>query len=216
MVPVGLTKFREGLQQLEPFTKEDSLEVLSIIHKWQRIFQEHYNTRLVYGSDEWYIKAELPLPEDEEYEDYHQLENGVGLIRTLQMEFDAYYDDLQGDDRVRSISVATGVLAAPYLSRLSDKLKLKFPNIKVQIYTIVNHYFGPEITVAGLITGNDIITQLKSCDLGESLLIPDIMLRSNETVLLDDVTVKDMEKALQTPIRIVQSDGKSFIDSIIM
>lgn len=216
VVPVGLTKFREGLEPLEPFTKEDSIEVLSIIHKWQKIFMEHYQTRLVYASDEWYIKAELPLPGEEDYEGYPQLENGVGLIRSMETEFEGYFNDLKGDDRRRSLSIATGVLAAPYLSKMADKLKEKFPNISVEIYTIINHFFGPNITVAGLITGNDIVAQLKDCKLGECLLIPDVMLRNGETVLLDDVTVKDMEKALQTPIRIVQSDGKSFIDSIIM
>jgi NifB/MoaA-like Fe-S oxidoreductase len=132
------------------------------------------------------------------------------------VEFDTYYEELPGDERYREISLATGVLAAPFLKKLVLKLKCKYPNIKIEQYTILNHYFGTDITVAGLITGGDIISQLKGQPLGESLLLPDVLLRNGETVLLDDVTVDDMENALQTKIRIVQSDGKSFIDSIIM
>ncbi len=216
VVPVGLTKFRKGLEELTPFTKEDSLEVLDIIHRWQNIFLTHYQTRFIYASDEWYIKAGLPIPDAASYEGYPQIENGVGLIRSLQEEFSEYYEELIGDDRVRNLSIATGVLAAPYIRQLCDKLKDKFPEVKVTVHTIINDYFGKEITVAGLITGGDIINQLKNITLGESLLIPDVMLRSEEYVLLDDVTVEGMENALQTKIRIVQSDGKSFIDNIIM
>ncbi len=216
IVPVGLTKFREGLEQLEAFTKEDSLVVLEAVHRWQKIFLQHYGTRLIYASDEWYIKAELPIPQDEEYEGYPQIENGVGLVRSLQKEFEDYYKELSGDDRIREVSIATGVLASPILQQLTDQLKVKFPKVTVHLYTIINHYFGTNITVAGLVTGGDIMKQLKDQVLGDALLIPDVMLRHGETVLLDDLTVADMEKTLQTPVRIVQSDGKSFIDSIIM
>ena len=216
VVPVGLTKFREGLAELEAFSKEDSLQVLDTIHRWQNIFLTHYGTRFVYASDEWYIKAELPIPEADSYEGYPQIENGVGLIRSLQEEFKEYFEELNGDNRTRTLSLATGVLAAPYIRQLINKLQEKFPEIKVEVYTIINHYFGTDITVAGLITGGDITSQLAGHTLGEVLLIPDVMLRSGETVLLDDVTVAEMENSLQTKIRIVQSDGKSFIDSIIL
>ncbi len=215
VVPVGLTKFREGLEKLEGFNKEDALVVLDTIHRWQNIFLTHYGTRFIYASDEWYITAGLPIPDAASYEGYPQIENGVGLIRSLQDEFEEYFTKLQGDDRLREVSIATGVLAAPYIQQLTQKLTTKFPGVKAKVYTIINNYFGNEITVAGLITGGDIITQLNGKSLGEELLIPDVMLRNGESVLLDDVTVKEMEKALQTKIRIVQSDGKSFIDSII-
>jgi putative radical SAM enzyme (TIGR03279 family) len=216
IVPVGLTKFREGLEKLEGFSKEDSLVVLDIIHRWQNIFLTHYDTRFIYASDEWYIKAEMPIPDADSYEGYPQIENGVGLIRSLQNEFEEYYIELAGDARSKQISLATGILAAPYIKQLTTKLTQKYPNIKVEVYTILNHYFGTDITVAGLITGGDIKEQLKGQTLGEYLLLPDVLLRNGETILLDDVTVSDMENALQTKIRIVQSDGKSFIDSIIM
>ena len=216
VVPVGLTKFREGLEQLENFSKEDSLVVLEQIHRWQNIFLTHYGTRFIFASDEWYLKAELSLPDEDNYEGYPQIENGVGLVRSMQNEFNDAYEELEGDNRQRTLSIATGVLAAPVLKNMTDRLIQKFPYIKINLHTIINHYFGTQITVAGLITGGDIITQLKEQNLGDSLLLPEVLLRNGETVLLDDVTVEDMENALQTKIRIVQSDGKSFIDSIIM
>jgi putative radical SAM enzyme (TIGR03279 family) len=216
IVPVGLTKFREGLEKLEGFSKEDSLIVLDVIHRWQNIFLTHYDTRFIYASDEWYIKAELPIPDADSYEGYPQIENGVGLIRSLQNEFEDYYSELTGDDRSKHLSLATGVLAAPYIKQLTQKLSQKYPNIKIDVYTILNNYFGTDITVAGLITGGDIIMQLKGQELGEYLLLPDVLLRNGETILLDDITVSTMENTLQTKIHIVQSDGKSFIDSIIM
>lgn len=215
VVPVGLTRFREGLAELEPFTSEDSIQVLSQIHRWQSIFLEHYGTRLVYASDEWYLKAGLELPDEESYEGYPQIENGVGLVRSLQSEFDDAYNEIEGDYRSISLSLATGVLAAPVILRLIEKLNIKFPNIKVKVYTIINNYFGPQITVAGLITGRDLVEQLKGKELGDALLIPDVMLRSDEDILLDDMTVSELEGALQTKVRIVQSDGKSLIDAIL-
>ncbi|MDD3173447.1 MAG: DUF512 domain-containing protein [Herbinix sp.] len=216
VVPVGLTKYREGLQELESFTKEDSLEVLEQIHRWQKIFLTHYDTRFIYASDEWYLKAELPIPEEDFYEGYPQIENGVGMIRSLQNEFEDYFNEITGDDRSRNISIATGMLAAPVILRLTDRIVTKFPNIRIHLYTIINHFFGTQITVAGLLTGGDIISQLKGQVFGDNLLLPEVLLRSEETVLLDDVNIDEIENALQTKIRIVQSDGKSFIDSIIM
>ena len=215
VVPVGLTRFREGLTQLEPFSKEDSLKVLSQIHRWQDIFLKHYGTRLVYASDEWYLKAGLPIPDEESYEGYPQIENGVGLVRSLQTEFEEALEELVPDERVRNLSLATGVLAAPVIESLIKKLNIKFPNVKVKVYTITNNYFGPLITVAGLLTGKDIIEQLQGKELYDALLLPGVLLRSGEDVLLDDVTVSDIERSLQTKVRIVQSDGKSLVDAIL-
>lgn len=215
VVPVGLTKYREQLEVLEKFTKEDALKVIETIHRWQNIFLSHYGTRFIYAGDEWYITAELPIPNADSYEGYPQIENGVGLIRSFQDEFDEYLEEITGDNRKKEISLATGVLAAPYLKQMSKKLILKFPGIQIKVYTIINHFFGKDITVAGLITGGDILSQLKGQSLGEFLLFPDVLLKNGETVLLDDVTLEEIESALQTNIRIVQSDGKSFIDSII-
>ncbi|HKL79446.1 MAG TPA: DUF512 domain-containing protein [Mobilitalea sp.] len=215
IVPVGLTKYRKGLTLLEKFTKEDSLKVIETIHKWQNIFLTHYHTRFIYAGDEWYINAGLSIPEAETYEGYPQIENGVGMLRSFQDEFEEYLDTLAGDPRKKELSMVTGVLASPYMSQMLEKLNKKFPNIKVNFYTINNSFFGNDITVAGLLTGGDITTQLMGQNLGEYLILPDVLLRNGETILLDDVTVDDIEKSLQTIIRIVQSNGTSFIETII-
>lgn len=215
VVPVGLTKYREGLQQLEKFNKSDAIDVLTIIHCWQAILFKEYGSRFIHASDEWYLTAELPIPDADNYEGYLQIENGVGMVRSLTDEFEECFTNLPGDDIVRSISMATGELAAPILKEFMNRIKSKYPNIHVMVYTIVNEFFGHDITVAGLLTGQDIINQLKDKKLGDYLILPDVLLRSGEEILLDDITVDDMKNALQTEIRIVQSDGKSLIDAVL-
>lgn len=215
VVPIGMTRFREGLAKVEPFEKEDARRVLEIIKKWQNIILEHYGTRMVHASDEWYLMAELPLPEEEEYEGYPQIENGVGMVRSLNDEVDDYLKELTGDDRVRHLTLATGVLASPVISAQVEKIKTKFPNVEARVETIVNHFFGEHITVAGLLTGQDIIAQLKEKELGDFLLLPEVLLKSGEKVLLDDFTISDIEKALQTRIRIVKSEGEAFVCAVI-
>lgn len=214
-VPVGITKFRHGLTELESFTKEDSLSVIETIHRWQNIFMEHYNTRFIYASDEWYINAGLPIPQADDYQGYPQIENGVGMVRSFQDEFEDYFNDLSASKISKKISIATGALATDLISNIVASIKEKFPNIEIEIHTIVNNYFGKNITVAGLITGKDLIEQLKDIDLGDYLMLPDTLLRHGEDILLDDIRVEEIEKALQTSVRIVKSDGKSFIEGIL-
>ena len=215
VVPVGLTKYRKNLAPLEKFSKEDAKEVLALIHKWQDKLLNKYGTRFVFASDEWYLTAGLPIPKEEYYEGYGQLENGVGMVRSLEDEVEEYLAQLPGDDRIRNVSLATGVLAGPILQKQVDKMKEKYPNVTCNVYVIQNDFFGRDITVAGLLTGQDIIHQLKEKQLGDFLLLPSVLLRSGEDVLLDDLTVADLEKALQIQIRIVKSDGISFVDTIL-
>lgn len=215
VVPVGITKFRNGLAPLEKFYKEDARQIISIIHKYQEIYLKEYGTRFVYASDEWYLTAELPIPEEESYEGYGQIENGVGMVRSLLEEFQDYNKTLIGDSRTKGVSIATGQLAAPIIRGLVDQIQEKYPNITVDVYSIKNQFFGEEITVAGLLTGQDIIEQLKNKDLGEYLILPSVLLRSGEEVFLDDYTLTDVGNTLNTTIRVVQSDGQSLIDSII-
>ena len=215
VVPVGLTKYRENLAKLEKFSESDANEVLDLIHGWQEKLLEKYGTRFVFASDEWYITAKRPIPDADYYEGYGQLENGVGMVRSLEDEFDEYLSELPGDTREKKVSAATAVLAAPIIGGVTKKLKEKYPNVDCTVYTIRNDFFGHDITVAGLLTGQDIINQLKGKDLGEYLILPEVLLRSGEEVLLDDLTVSDLEKALQIEIRIVKSDGTSLIDTIL-
>lgn len=215
VVPVGLTKFRKGLAALEKFQKEDALEVLKLIHKWQEKLLKEHGTRFVFASDEWYITAGIPIPDETYYEGYGQIENGVGMVRSLIDEVKEELKKRKGDYRERIISTITGKLAGLQIKQLTEMIREKYPNIKIQVFVIENEFFGPDITVTGLITGQDILKQLKGKNLGEYLLMPSVMLRSGETVLLDDVTVEDLEKALQIPVRIVQSDGKSFVENFV-
>lgn len=215
VVPVGLTKFRDNLAPLKKFNKEDAIEVLNTIHKWQDKLLKEHGTRFVFASDEWYLTAQMPIPDEDYYEGYNQIENGVGMIRSLEDEVDDYLATLTGDDRTKKVSLATAVLASPIIKRQTEKVAEKYPNIDCNVYTILNDYFGRDITVAGLLTGQDIINQLKDKDLGDYLILPDVLLRSGEEVLLDDLTVSDLEKALQIEIRIVKSDGTSLIDTIL-
>ena len=215
VVPVGLTKFRDGLYPLEPFTKEDAKEVLGIIHKWQKKIYEEYGIHFIHAGDEWYLLAEEELPEEERYDGYLQLENGVGMLRLLLNEFEEAYEPLAGDGREIHLSMATGKLAYPYLKEMLERLKAKYPNLNVNLFEIRNDFFGERITVAGLITGQDLIAQLKGQDLGDALLLQCSMLRSGEEVFLDDVTVTELSDALQVPIDIVKSSGQDFIEAVL-
>ena len=207
VVPVGLSKFREGLEPLEPFTKEDAKIVIAQIEKWQKKAVEEFGLHFIHASDEWYLLAEEELPKEESYDGYLQLENGVGMLRLLQTEFQDALTETKGDSAKRKVSIATGKLAAPFIRKLMKDMTKKYPETEVLVYDITNQFFGEKITVAGLITGQDLKKQLKDQDLGEKLLLPCHMLRSGEEVFLDDVTVSELSEYLQIPIEIVDSDG---------
>lgn len=215
VVPVGLTKFRDGLYPLEPFTKEEAKEVLAIIHRWQKKIYEEYGTHFIHAGDEWYILAGEEMPEEERYDGYLQLENGVGTTRLLQNEFQEAFEKLSGDDRETEISLATGKLAYPYLKRMIETLQTKYPNVIVHLYEIRNDFFGELITVAGLITGQDLKAQLSGRPLGSRLLLPCCMLRNGEEVFLDDVTLDQLKEALQVQIDIVKSSGQDLIEAVL-
>ena len=218
VVPVGISKHREGLYPMEPFTSEDAKEVLSIIHEFQNKFMEEYDNHFVHASDEWYILANEPLPEEDNYDGYIQLENGVGMLRLQETEFHEALNQseiLPEEVNEKHLTIATGKLAGPFLKELVSDFNVKYPNVHVEVVEIINNFFGPRITVSGLMTGQDIIEQLKDRPLGDALLLPINVLRSGEDVLLDDVRICEIEKTLQVPVRIVQSNGKDLFDAFI-
>ena len=215
VVPVGLTRYRDGLYPLEPFTKEDACKVLDLIHSWQEKLLKEYGTHFIHAGDEWYILAERPMPEETTYDGYLQLENGVGMVRLLKEEVDAYLKKLPGDDRKRRVTIATGELAAPYLREHAASIQKKYPGVEVQVITVKNEFFGGKITVAGLITGQDLVNQLRGKDLGEELLLTTNMLKSDEPVFLDDMTVEQLQTALQIKVSIVESSGNDFVNCIL-
>ena len=215
VVPVGLTKFRDGLYPLEPFAKEEAKRVLETVHRWQEKLYGEYGVHFIHAGDEWYLLAEEEIPEEERYDGYLQLENGVGMLRLLFNEFDEAYQNTEGDDREKTLSIATGRLAYPYLKRRAEKVGEKYPNIRIHVYPVRNDFFGERITVSGLVTAQDIMAQLAGKELGESLLLPCNMLKADEDIFLDDYTVSQVSDALQVPIVIVKSSGQDLIDAIL-
>lgn len=217
VVPVGLSDHREGLYPLEPFNRDDAREVIVCIEKWQKKLYEEYGTHFIHASDEWYLLAGYEMPEEERYDGYLQLENGVGMIRLLTEEFHEGLKEAVTDGKKRHVTIATGHSAVGTIRKLAEELCEKFPNVTVDVYEIVNHFFGEQITVSGLMTGTDLKEQLQGKDLGETLLLPVNILRSGEDVqiLLDDITIPELENTLQIPISIVQSNGQDLVDKIL-
>ena len=215
VVPVGLSKYRDGLYPLEPITAEDAAKTIDIIEKWQKKVYAEHGIHFIHASDEFYILAGRELPEEERYDGYIQLENGVGMIRLLTTEVHEALDELEGDEEKEELSIATGKLAAVYLAGFLEEIKKKFPNRKVHLYPIRNDFFGEMITVAGLITGQDLIAQLKDKPLGSRLLLPECMFRSGEEVFLDDITRQEVENALQVSVNIVKSSGQDFVNAVL-
>lgn len=214
-VPVGLTKYREGLYPLERYGVDTARRVIETVKEFADAFFDVNGTRLAYASDEFYLRAELPLPESGFYEDFAQLENGVGVIANLKDDFYALYHQLEGDDKVRNVSLATGVDAAPFISELIDEMKKKWHNLKGVVYPIRNDFFGETITVAGLVTAQDIIAQLKGRELGDVLILPNCMLRHEQDKFLDDYTVEDVERALHVRIKLIGTEGDALLEGIL-
>ena len=216
-VPVGLTRYREGLCPLEPYTPEGARQVLDQVASWQKRCLETLGTRLVWCSDEFYLKAGRPLPAEEEYEDFTQLENGVGMLRLLESEFDAALACVPPDEPMSAppFAIATGEAAAPFIADLAEKAARRFPGLSGRVYPIANRFFGENVNVAGLVTGTDLIEQLRGRELGQRLLIPINMLRHAEHVFLDDVTVEQVEQALGVPVYAVEQDGGALADAML-
>ena len=233
VVPVGITIYREGLSYLKPYDMESSAKVIEQIEAWQKKFWEKFGSRIVYIADEFYIMAGNSIPDYEDYEDFPQIENGVGLIAQFKQEFMEYIGKLdycslkqknkiklQGakysqEFKLRIISIATGVSSYLHIKEMAQKLQQKYKNLNINIYKIENNFFGKNVTVTGLLTGQDILEQLKGKELGDELLLSRSMLRSGEEVLLDDYTISDIEKKLDVKVSIVDNSGKDFIEKIL-
>ncbi len=210
VVPVGITKYRDNLPELIPYDKDRSIEIIEQIQKVQENFLKDSGSRFVFLADEFYILAGIELPKDEEYEGYPQIENGVGLIRNFDEEFNLALESMDVNNKFGKVTLVTGVLANEFLVSIRDKIKEKLPNMEIEVYPIVNDFFGHTITVAGLVTGGDIINQLKN-NQNENLLIPDCMLRQDTDYFLDDVTISDIEKELNKNVYVSKVDGNDFV-----
>ena len=213
IVPLGVTKFREGLEPLEPFTPEHAGETIDQVTTFGDLCVEKYGTRIFWCGDEMYLSAGRELPPDEFYEEHTQLENGVGMLRLMETEFRSALKLSDEPDGV-PFAIATGTAAAPFFEGLLALAKEKYPKLDGRVYAIQNDFFGHTITVAGLVTGQDLIAQLKDKYLGERLFISQNMLRRQEMDFLDDVTLEQAVRALGVPIYPTEQDGFALWDAI--
>jgi len=213
-VPVGLTKYRENLAKIEPYNSESAKEVIEIIDGFAVKYIEKYGIRKVYAADEFYLKAKMEIPKEEFYGDFDQLDNGVGMWALLLGEANRAIDDSKGCDKVKK-TVVTGVAAYPLINEIVSKAKNKWQDLDCQVIAIKNDFFGEQITVAGLVTGRDIINQVSGKDLGEKLLIPSSMLRHENDMFLDDVTVCELEEKLKIKVVAIENDGYELIEEIL-
>lgn len=215
LVPVGITKYRKGLAKLEPVTKESAGAIIDIAEEFGQKCLAQRGTRMFFCADELFLKAERPLPEDEYYEGYRHLENGVGLLRLLEQEFMSALKYAEIEKDPSPFTIATGVAAAPFLTMLLDKAKEKFPQLEGSVIAVKNDFFGHTIDVAGLLTGQDIAAQLKDNMTGRRVLIPIHMLRHGETVFLDDYTVERLSRELDAEVQVCGADGGELLDLML-
>ena len=228
VVPAGITKYREGLYPIETFSKEEAGEVIDIIEGYQKQFYKEYGIQFVHASDEWYINAEREFPEEDRYDGYVQLENGVGMMRIFIDEFKDALEQLTNSKEYpklreklqRVVTIAVGKLTYPIMKKFTEQIEILFPGLTINIFYIRNDFFGETITVSGLITGQDLVKQIKERqdngeELGRILNIPSNMLRIGEQVFLDDMTVAEVETKLGMKLIPVGSGGKDFIEAII-
>ncbi len=213
-VPVGLTKYRDGLAELVPFNKDTASNVLDIVDEYAEKSVQKYGDRRIYGSDEFYLLSGRKIPDAEFYGDFLQLENGVGLWALLKSEVENALAEVDAKSSERHVSIVTGVAAYPLLCEIASLCKQKCHGLKCDVYAIKNDFFGERITVAGLITATDIYNQLKDKNLGDTLLIPSSMLRAEGDMFLDSITVEELTNKLNVKIKSVDNDGYALVDAI--
>lgn len=218
VVPAGLTKFRDGLYPLSHFTPNEAREIIDIVDTAALRCKQRYGTRLFYCADELYLRAGLDIPGEDYYEDYTQIENGVGMLRSLISEFDAeysYIDEYPLSDIKREVSIATGEASYQYIKNIATIIESKCLGLKCHVYKIVNDFFGHSITVSGLLTGVDMYTQLADKCLGEELLIPENTLKADEERFLCDMTLGELCRKLNVRVTPVRNDGACLLEAIL-
>ena len=219
-VPVGITKFRDGLEKLEPYNKETAGETIDIIEEYSQKFRKEFGIGLCYPADEFFIKAEREIPSVEYYDGFPQFDNGVGMVRSFTDDFLDEMEYCNETPSYKKVTMATGADFYPFLNELCKKAEEKY-NIKIQVKKIVNHFFGETITVSGLVTGIDLYEQLKDSDLGEYLLLPSSMISDytnhteNKNKFLDDMTIEELEERLNTKIILTNGDGGQVLKDIL-
>jgi putative radical SAM enzyme (TIGR03279 family) len=212
VVPVGLTRYRSSLAPLAPVSRRDAVGALSIIQEKQRYMFKKYGTRFVFASDELYGLADMPVPAYEEYEDFEQIENGVGLLRRLEEDYTYWHDEARASAAKRTVAFVTGVAAYPFLRQMVGEEP--FPGVHVKYIKVINRFFGELITVSGLLTGQDIAAALKDVRADE-ILLPASCLNAEGDLFLDDMTFSDMQAQIPIPIHVPASDGRALVEALL-
>ena len=213
-VPVGLSKYREGLYPLRPFSKDEAKAVVDLVNEYGDRYEKEYGTRLFYPADEFFLKSETPLPDYSYFGEYNQLENGVGMMTLFEHEFRSALEELPHSDQSDTVSIATGMASYEFIGKLVDELKKKWHNLNCNVYPIKNEFLGENITVSGLVTGGDLIAQLKGKELGNRLFFPATMLRREGDMFLDDMTPSDVERELGVQAIPIQIDGYALVEAL--
>jgi len=216
-VPVGITKHRDHLPNLEIFNEKTAGETIDQVEKLHEKYLKELGTRFIFLSDEFYVMANRRLLDYDEYEGFIQFENGVGMISKLEREIKDYLDSLSQDQtsKIKKVSIATGHSAYGFICEMAKYIMNKCPNIQIDVYKIINNFFGDTITVSGLITATDIIDQLKDKDLGETLYIPRSMLKADEEIFLDNITLEELSDIMKIEVVPCLNEGKDFVDKIL-
>lgn len=217
VVPSGLTKHRQGLYPLKPFDKESSVAVIDMVERINKKYADDFNRNIFFCSDEFYLMAERELPSDEYYEEYSQIENGVGMLRSFETEVEGFLKLLTVEECeiCRSVSIATGYSAYDFICKMVKKVQQRCKGLKCTVYRIDNNFFGTTVTVSGLITGVDLIDQLKGKSLFDELLISRSMLRDEGDLFLCQTSLKELEKELGVKVTPIEQDGASFVEGLL-
>ncbi|MDP4153318.1 MAG: DUF512 domain-containing protein [Bacillota bacterium] len=215
VVPVGITKYRDGLYPLKMIEKDDAVKIIEQVEKIAGNAKKTHDSRIVFLADEFFLRAKMPIPEPEYYEDYPQIENGVGLMASMKEEFDMLIRDLPQVMHKRKVTMLTGVASYPFIKSLLDELKKKCHTLSGTVYAVENEFFGKTVDVSGLVVGRDLIKCLETADLGDEILIPAQMLRYDRERFLDDVTVKEIEERFKRPVRPIENTGEAFISAVL-
>lgn len=215
VVPVGLTRYREGLCELTPFDARMSLDTIRQVEEFQKEFKKEFGINLVYLADEFYINAKLPLPKAEEYDGFPQIENGVGLISSMEEEFESALELIPDKKFKRNITIATGEIAYGFIQSLADRLMAKCQGLSITVFPVKNEFFGGGVNVSGLLTGSDLIKALPDMSEFDELLVPCSMLRDGEDIFLDDITLPELSKKLKIKITPVINDGYTFCEKVL-
>ena len=215
VVPVGITKYRQHLCELIPYDKKSSVEVIEQVEKYQKAYKEKHGCNFIYAADEFYVMAGREVPGPKEYDGYPQLENGVGLIASFEEEvLAALESDIYDSKDARNVTIVTGVAAYDFMKKITGIIEKKIENLKINVHKVKNNFFGETVTVAGLITGNDIINSMRGIAAGDEILFPSVMLKADEEVFLDNITPEEMSESLGIKVTPVYVSGFDLIDKL--